>query len=66
MKKIKFRYLKYKNKEICLGYCGYDKIQWYATYIDGIIAIVLDKKLSRKLQSSILHKIIKIVSNRKY
>lgn len=63
--KIKFRYLKYKNKRIYLGYCEHCKLNRYASYIDGCIIIVLNKKISEKVRSNTLHKIIKLVSSKK-
>jgi carbamate kinase len=66
MNKFKFRSFKYRNAKINLGYCEHCKLEWYAAFIDGSIVILLNRKLSNKLKSSILHKIIRVVFKRKH
>jgi len=62
MKKIIFYKLKYKTKNIFLGYCDYDNFEWCCEKIKGTTVLCINNKYSSKDKRKILHRVIREVS----
>ncbi|MBB6716166.1 hypothetical protein [Clostridium gasigenes] len=56
---MKFKRFKYKNTEIIIKYCDYEKFNWYTIKYNGVITIYTNSQYDEKFKSKILHKVIR-------